>query len=104
MAVPPTVLLPHKQHPPGTTDQSMRNLMFPLNWDEIFAYVGWPAFLKPFDGGGWKNVYKVDSPEEFFNAYNETRRPLHDAAARRGVRGIFPLLRDRPGKSAHHAL
>jgi glutathione synthase/RimK-type ligase-like ATP-grasp enzyme len=72
VAIPPTVLLPHNQHPPGTTDQSMRNLMFPLNWEEVFGYVGWPAFLKPFDGGGWKNVYKLHSPEEFFNAYNET--------------------------------
>jgi glutathione synthase/RimK-type ligase-like ATP-grasp enzyme len=72
VAIPPTVILPHNQHPPGTTDQSMRNLMFPLNWDEVFKYVGFPAFLKPYDGGGWKNVYKVDSPEEFFKAYNET--------------------------------
>ena len=72
VAIPPTVLLPHNQHPTGTTDQSMRNLIFPLNWEEIFAYVGWPAFLKPYDGGGWKNVYKLHSPEEFFKAYNES--------------------------------
>jgi glutathione synthase/RimK-type ligase-like ATP-grasp enzyme len=72
VAIPPTVILPHNQHPPGTTEQSMRNLIYPLNWSEVFAYVGWPAFLKPFDGGGWKHVYKLHSPEEFFNAYNET--------------------------------
>ena len=72
VAIPPTVILPHNQHPPGTTDQSMRNLVFPLNWEEVFEYVGFPAFLKPYDGGGWKNVYKVHSPEEFFKAYNET--------------------------------
>jgi hypothetical protein len=72
VAIPPTVLLPHNQHPPGTTDQSMRNLMYPLNWEEIFDYVGFPAFLKPYDGGGWKHVYKVHSPEEFFKRYNET--------------------------------
>jgi len=72
VAIPPTVLLPHNRHPTGTTDQSMRNLMFPLNWDEVFAYVGWPAFLKPYDGGAWKNVYKLHSPEEFFKAYNES--------------------------------
>ena len=72
VAIPPTVILPHNRHPPGTTDQSMRNLMFRLNWEEVFEYVGFPAFLKPYDGGGWKNVYKVDSPEEFFKAYNET--------------------------------
>jgi len=72
VAIPPTVLLPHNQHPPGTTDQSMRNLIYPLNWEEIFDYVGFPAFLKPYDGGGWKHVYKVHSPEEFFKCYNET--------------------------------
>ena len=72
VAIPPTVVLPHKAHPPGTTGRSMRNLVHPLNWDEVFEYVGFPAFLKPFDGGGWKNVYKVDSPEEFFKAYDDT--------------------------------
>jgi hypothetical protein len=72
VAIPPTVLLPHKQHPAGTTERSMRNLEYPLNWDAIFEYVGFPAFLKPHDGGGWKSVYKVDSPEEFFAAYDES--------------------------------
>jgi hypothetical protein len=73
VAVPPTVLLPHKEHPPGTTDKSMRNLMYPLNWDEVFAYVGFPAFLKPFDGGGWRDVFQVRSREEFFQNYDQTR-------------------------------
>jgi len=72
VAIPATVVLPHNKHPEGTTDQSMRNLMFPLNWDEIFSYVGFPAFLKPYSGGGWKHVYKVHSPEEFFHFYNQT--------------------------------
>lgn len=72
VAVPPTVLLPHKKHPEGTTDRSMRNLEYPLDWDGIFAHVGFPAFLKPHDGGGWKSVYKVDSREEFFKAYEDS--------------------------------
>lgn len=72
VAVPRTVILPHKVHPPGTTERSMRNLKFPLDWDEIFNYIGFPAFLKPFSGGGWKNVYHVYSPQEFFRAYDET--------------------------------
>jgi hypothetical protein len=72
VAIPPTVLLPHKSHPPNTTDKSMRNLEFPLQWDHVFEYVGFPAFLKPFDGGGWRDVYQVRSPEEFFAAYDQT--------------------------------
>jgi hypothetical protein len=72
VAVPRTVILPHKLHPHGTTERSMRNLKFPLNWEDVFSYVGFPAFLKPFSGGGWKNVYHVRSREQFFRAYDET--------------------------------
>jgi hypothetical protein len=74
VAIPPTVVLPHKQHPPNTTERSMRNLQYPIDWDAVFRYVGFPAFLKPFDGGGWKDVHKVDSPREFFAAYDQTHR------------------------------
>ena len=73
VAVPPTVILPHKQPPPNTTDKSLRNLRFPIAWDEVFAYVGLPAFLKPFDGGGWRDVTQVRSPDEFFAAYDRSR-------------------------------
>src|SRR5438477_4182989 len=73
VAVPPTVNLPHKEHPPGTTDQSKRNLIYPMNWDEVFQYVKFPAFLKPFNGGGWRDVYHVHTPEDFFRAYDQTR-------------------------------
>jgi len=72
IAIPRTVVLPHKHHPPGTSDQSMRNLVYPLDWPDVFHYIGFPAFLKPHSGGGWKSVYKVHSPEEFFEAYNDT--------------------------------
>lgn len=73
VAVPPTVALPHKEHPTGTTDRSMRNLHYPLDWEGVFEYIGFPAFLKPFDGGGWRDVHKVNSPEEFFKAYDQSR-------------------------------
>jgi hypothetical protein len=73
VAVPPTVILPHKQLPPLTTERSMRNLQFPLPWAQIFQKVGFPAFLKPIDGGGWRDVHHVHNPEEFFHAYDQSR-------------------------------
>jgi hypothetical protein len=73
VAVPKTVLLPHKHFPPDINEQSVRNLEFPMNWQEIFDYVGFPAFLKPHDGGGWKDVYKVRNWDEFFWEYGQTR-------------------------------
>lgn len=51
----------------------MRNLEYPLNWDEIFEYVGFPSFLKPVDGGGWRDVHHVHNREEFFHAYDHSR-------------------------------
>jgi hypothetical protein len=71
--VPPTVILPHKKLPGDTTDRSVRNLEYPLNWDAVFAYVGEHGFLKPVDGGGWRDVYEVHNREEFFRAYDQTR-------------------------------
>jgi glutathione synthase/RimK-type ligase-like ATP-grasp enzyme len=72
VAVPKTIVLPSNQHPPNTDENSMRNLTYPLDWKSVFDYIGFPAFLKPHSGGGWKHVYKVHTPEEFFFHYNKT--------------------------------
>ncbi len=72
VAVPRTVLLPQKDYMEGIVSESLRNLEFPLDWQGIADYVGFPAFLKPFDGGGWKNVSKVNSLEELWAEYDQT--------------------------------
>jgi len=70
--VPKTVILPSHDLPPDTSDQSFINLTYPLDWDTIFHYVGFPAYMKPFAGGGWKNVYKLHNAEEFYQRHGET--------------------------------
>ncbi|MCB0611339.1 MAG: hypothetical protein H6562_21055 [Lewinellaceae bacterium] len=72
--VPKTVLLPSKDHPEDTTSNSFSNLAFPLDWESIFSYVGFPAFMKPHAGGGWKSVYKLKNVDEFFEKFSETER------------------------------
>lgn len=72
VAVPKTVLLPHKQHPPRTEAKSFRNLTW-VDWDAVFSYLGFPVFLKPAYGGGWRDVYRCDDREAFFAAYDQTR-------------------------------
>ncbi len=72
VAVPKTVLLPQKDYMEGIVSESLRNLEFPLDWQGIVDYVGFPAFLKPFDGGGWKNVSKINSLEELWAEYDQT--------------------------------
>ena len=70
--VPKTVLLPSFEKPTDTQDGSFNNLKFPLTWDKIFEHIGWPAYMKPHSGGGWKSVYKLRGPEELFEAYKQT--------------------------------
>lgn len=72
VAVPKTVLLPQQDYIEGIVSESLRNLEFPLDWEGIVEYIGMPAFIKPFDGGGWKNVSKVNSLEDLWRVYNTT--------------------------------
>ena len=72
VAVPKTVLLPQHAYIKDITSESLRNLEFPIDWEDIVNYVGFPAFLKPHDGGGWKNVSKINSLEELWSEYNQS--------------------------------
>jgi hypothetical protein len=72
--VPKTVILPSRDLPEDTSELSFSNLAYPLDWESIFKYVGFPAYMKPFAGGGWKNVYRLESAEDFYQKHSETGR------------------------------
>jgi hypothetical protein len=73
VAVPRTVVLPNKDYIPDIDRQrSLRNLVYPLDWEAITRYTGMPAVLKPNTGGGWKDVYIVHSVDELLSAYDRT--------------------------------
>ncbi len=73
--VPKTVLLPSKEMPEDTNADSFRNLKFPMEWDKMLDYLGgYPVYMKPHAGGGWKSVYKVNNSDQLFESYNETGR------------------------------
>ena len=74
VAIPRTVLLPQKDYPSDIdlTPESLRNLEYPVDWEGLLDYVGRPAILKPYSGGGWKHVYKVHDAAELLAAYDRT--------------------------------
>ena len=72
--VPKTVLLPSNARPDNTSETSFRNLKVPLDWEYMFDYIGFPAYMKPHDGGGWKSVYRVENSEQLFEAHKETEQ------------------------------
>jgi hypothetical protein len=72
IVIPKTVLLPQKEYKEGVVSESLRNLEYPLDWDSICEYIGFPAFIKPYDGGGWRGVSKVNNFNELMKKYDES--------------------------------
>ncbi|MBA3649574.1 MAG: hypothetical protein H0W62_13665 [Chitinophagales bacterium] len=70
--VPKTVLLPSYDHPDDTSSESFSNLVSPLDWENIIGYIGFPAYMKPHSGGGWKSVYKISDQQDLFARHAET--------------------------------
>ncbi len=68
--VPETVILPTKDHPIGTTSDTFKNLIYPLDWANLFDYIGFPLYLRVNLLGSEHFTYKVYNPSEFFSAYD----------------------------------
>ncbi len=71
VASPKTVVLPNKEYVSGIDHhESLRNLIYPIDWQGILDYVGLPCILKDAHGGGWRGVYVCHSLEDVFYHYN----------------------------------
>jgi len=70
--VPKTFILPTSQRPPDTDENSFRNMKYPFDWEKMFDTIGFPAYMKPHDGGGWKSVYRVENPDDLWKKHGET--------------------------------
>ena len=76
IAVPKTILLPSKSHSYDFKEGDLHNLGFPIDWQSICDYTGFPAILKPVDGYGWQHVYKINNMDELFRYYDKTGEKL----------------------------
>ncbi len=65
--------LPNKSYVPGIVpSESLRNLVYPLDWRGIVEYVGLPCVLKDAHGGGWKEVYICHTLDELIHHYDNS--------------------------------
>jgi hypothetical protein len=88
--VPETWLLPHKV-PPQSGKWEQAESQFeevasrynaPFDLDEIAGQIGYPLFMKPFDGGQWVGVTRIGSEGELHARYDESgERLMHLQAA-----------------------
>ena len=71
IAVPRTLLLPQREYIDDIKPESLTNLRF-VDWDQVAAHVGFPCYLKPATGGGWKSVSRCNDLGELIANYNES--------------------------------
>ncbi|MFQ5527492.1 MAG: RimK family alpha-L-glutamate ligase [Thermoanaerobaculia bacterium] len=79
LPVPDTWMIPPKEYEPSpdlqtTLERYARHFDLAQVGDEI----GYPLFIKPYDGGGWVGVNRIDNPQELQVAYEMSgKRLLH---------------------------
>ncbi len=77
IAVPKTLLLPQQRYAPDVIDATLERTMRLVDWDAIERELGYPMFMKPHWGGGWRDVSRIDSREQLFAAYGKSgERPM----------------------------
>jgi len=86
LRVPDTWLIPHKVPPDNPRFQpTAERYNAPFDLASIGGAVGYPLFMKPFDGGQWVGVSRVGSPEELRERYDESgERMMHLQSALEG--------------------
>jgi hypothetical protein len=83
LKVPETWLIPHKLPPDNPRFQPMAERYNPpFDLDDIAERIGYPLFMKPFDGGAWTAVSRVEDPGQLHASYDESgERLMHLQAA-----------------------
>jgi hypothetical protein len=83
LKIPDTWLVPHKNPPhnerfPYTAAKYNRS----FDLEEIAETIGYPLYMKPFDGGAWVGVSRIADAEALQQAYDESgERLMHLQAA-----------------------
>jgi hypothetical protein len=77
LKVPETVLVPYK-NPVDNARYAYTAAKYnqPFDLDAIASQIGYPLFMKPFDGGAWRGVSKISNPAELHAAYDASGEML----------------------------
>ena len=112
MPIPETAMVPPKRYEPRDDLQvTLERYARLFDLGQVGRDVGFPLFVKPYDGGGWAGVSRVDDEDELHRAYDDSGTYLlhlqravepHDLFVR--CIGFGPqarLVRYDPGAALH---
>jgi hypothetical protein len=82
MPIPETWMIPPKSYEP-TPDlrPTLHRYARLFDLGQIGDRIGWPFYLKPYDGGGWRAVTRVADPKAAWKAYEESGKAVMHAQA-----------------------
>ncbi len=112
LRVPDTVLVPYK-HPLDNARYAYTSARYnqPFDLDAIARSIGYPLFMKPYDGGAWRGVSRVTNAAELHASYDDSGEMLmhlqksiddYDAFARSlSIGAETMVMRFRPEQPMH---
>jgi hypothetical protein len=113
LKVPDTWLIPHKLPPDNPRYVPMAERYNPaFDLEQIAEQIGYPLFMKPFDGGMWVGVTRITNPEELRFAYEHSGERLMHLQASVDDYDVFTrslsigpqskVMRYEPGAHGHY--
>ena len=77
LKVPETVLVPYK-NPPDNARYAYTAARYnrPFDLDAVARQIGYPLFMKPYDGGAWRGVSRIRNETELHAAYDASGEML----------------------------
>lgn len=73
LPIPKTWMIPPKSYEPSKDlDSTLSNYARLFDLGEVGRQVGYPHFMKPYDGGGWVGVSRIDNEQELRAAYDKS--------------------------------
>ncbi|MPZ72195.1 MAG: hypothetical protein GEU74_03035 [Nitriliruptorales bacterium] len=81
--IPDTWLIPHKNPPHNERfAYTAERYNQPFDLEQVAQTIGYPLYMKPFDGGAWVGVTRIADRDALQKAYNESgERLMHLQAA-----------------------
>lgn len=101
LPVPDTWMVPPKEYAESDDlDPTLQRYAKMFDLGEVGRALGYPMFMKPYDGGAWKGVSRIDNEEELIAAYDKSgkfvmhlQRAVHPHDMFVRCVGIGPQLR-----------